>query len=366
MKISNPFLLVPIILATACVALGDTITGAGAPVGVGATTTELLYTQPILQTSSGTRVVESVTISGGVGTFSTFSVLPDQIGSISSPATTSSENYLAISPGLGGFTPGAVYVSAVVNSQNVIVSVPGNTVFATLPSGSAPTNQVGVTFDSVGTFGNALIVTTSAGVFGYNSAGILLFSYPSPLPAGTAGAVESATVAPLTFSACPGCLLIVVSSASGSGAGFIFSVFPGTPSGTPWTLVSAAAPAGPEGISFVSPSPNTFDGYAYFATGFTNTLGENYTSSNGVLLAFTAAQLASITGQFLIPDEATGNIYAWNGISFTVFSATGYQLEGGTIVGPGSAAPVPEPATLALLGLGSTALIGAMRRRKRR
>jgi hypothetical protein len=339
------------------------VSGAGAPVGIAASTDQLLYSQPYFQTASGTRVLDSVAISGGVGSYSTFAVLPDQIGNVLNVSATSAENYLAISSGLGGFTKGNVYVTAVVGGANVVLSEPTGTTFATLPAGFASgTNRAGIAFDGTGTFNGALIVTGSTGVLGYGSSGNLLFEYTNPLP-GTY--IEAGAVAPLSYAACPGCLFLVATSSAG-GNGSILRVSPGTPSGASMSLFSAG-PSNPEGIQFVTANSlaNTFDGFSYFVTGFADTPGDADTSTTGAILAYSAAQLVPYEGDFLIPDATTGNIFAFSGANTsTLFSATGDQLEGSTMVIPGEATPVPEPGTLMLTALGLGSVARQYRRRR--
>jgi len=313
------------------------------PVGLVATTSEVLYSHPFCQTVTNGRTINN--LSGSL-----FATLPDQIAG-SNPDRTCAENYFAISPGLGGFSAGAVYVSAVVNQNpanpssgtNVILREPGNTLFATLPAGFAPTNHAYVSFDTVGTFGFALIVTGNAGVIGYNSSGGVLFQYINPVSSITY-ALEGATVAPLSFAACPGCLM-VTASIPGSSTGAILVVPPGTPSGSALTVWSTDVPAEPESIQFVPAQACTFNGFQYFVSGYNTPPGLGVNTTTGAVLAYTPAQLASYVGQFLIPDEVTGNIYAYSGPNTrTVFSSTNYQLEGASIVqcGPATGCPATQ------------------------
>jgi hypothetical protein len=192
---------------------------------------------------------------------------------------------------------------------------------------------VGVAFDTTGTFQNALIVTGEQGIIGYNASGTVLFVYPNPtLGNPTPLILENATVAPITYAPCPGCLFIAAENPSLGGPGAIYTVPPGAPSGTVPT--DAAAPTELEALSFVSPQFCSLGGYSYFVSGFhTPNFPPEATSSDGAILAYTNAQVAAVAGQFLAPEELSGLVYAYKTpTSSTLFSSTGFQLEGGTIV----------------------------------
>jgi len=134
--------------------LGPTINSfsslAPGPIGVAATPTQLLTSL------NGCTTVDMISVNGGVSTFAT---LPSP-GALASGIC---ESYLAISPGLGGFPTGYVYVT----QGNRIYQTPptGGTVtlFTTLPAVPSDNSHSGITFDSVGTFGNAMIVSVFLG-----------------------------------------------------------------------------------------------------------------------------------------------------------------------------------------------------------
>jgi len=323
-----------------------------APIGIGATSTQLLFSSPYCETPGQPRGVYTVTgLAPGVppiliGTVTeTFSI--PELGGCGGV-----ENYFAISPGLGGFPVNSVYATnptfAGANTDVVLKDgVPFITGITDSNSGHA-----GITFDTVGTFANALIVTTPDAVNGFDSTGALIFSYPSPAP--LLAFLESATVAPLSNTACPGCIYITSNVPFIGGA--IFTVAPGTPTGSKPTLVAATPGVGePEGIQFVTPQACTFadTGLAYFVSGFTS--GANVgggRSTNGVLLGYSAAQIAPFVGQALIPAEIGGTIYAFDPTTnnFTTFSkplpldATSpdstYQFEGNRLA---ACAPPTSP-----------------------
>lgn len=108
------------------------------------------------------------------------------------------ELYLAFSPGQNGWAPGDLYVT----QDNLIYKVgPGGapvTLFATIPAAQcdSPDRTVhsGITFDTVGTFGNDMIVTCVEGsVWRINTAGT-----PS-LVVDTAAFLEGPSVVPAGF-----------------------------------------------------------------------------------------------------------------------------------------------------------------------
>ena len=256
-----------------------------------------------------------------------------------------SENYLAISSGLGGFATGDTYATGVstMNPADEAVYKNGSLFIDGLP---ATKQHAFVTFDTAGTFGNDLIVTLEGEVRGYNAAGTMKFTYNLPA-SGPLYALEGATVAPMTFSYCPGCLYITgelasnVNNSGPTGFGAIFVVPAGTPSGSSIAFVSNSPGVEPEGLTFVG-NACSVDGFQYFVSGYGTVPDiDNPTSTSGAILAFTPTQLAPYMGQFLVPDEGSratgpGVISVFNGTGFSAvpFSTTGYQLEGSAILGP--------------------------------
>jgi hypothetical protein len=201
--------------------------------------------------------------------------------------------------------------------------------------------HAGITFDTIGTFGNALIVTLQGSVEGYNAAAAATFTYN--IPSGSQYSLEGAAVAPLSYAACPGCLFVTATLASNinnpnpTGQGVIYYVHPGTPSGSfllPWSSTPGSEP---EGLVFVGTNlscgltgPNSTQ-YSYFVSGYA-TDHDNPTTTTGKILAYTPVQLNPYEGQILVPDEG-GVISAFSAPNtYTTFSSTAYQLEGSTIV----------------------------------
>ena len=307
-------------------------TGAGLN-GIAATTTELLITQPYCAGNQARGIyLENL----GAGTSTLTTPLPER--------GVCSENYLAISPGLGGFTAGDTYATgASTNTNNEAVYKNGALFIDNIP---ASFHHAGITFDASGTFGFDLVVTAEGSVNGYSSTGALKFTYLAP-----AGFVlEGAVVVPLTDVACPGCLYVTaekssdVGSTNPTGPGAIYFVTPGTPSGSPLTFWSATPGPEPEGLVYVGnnlscslPGANGAM-FSYFVSGYaTGANIDNPNATTGAVLAYTPSQLAAYKGQLLVPNEGSigkpGIIYAFSGPgSSTVFSTTAYQLEGSAIL----------------------------------
>jgi hypothetical protein len=258
------------------------------------------------------------------------------------------ENYLAVSTGLGGFTAGDTYATGVSPTDSTKAAVFKNgSLF--INSIAAPFNHAGITFDTTGTFGFNLIVTAFGSVMGYNSSGTPTFTYTGP----SGYVLEGATVAPLTYALCPGCLFVTaelatnVGTSTPTGNGAIYYITPGTPSGSPllfWSLTPGPEPEGIVFVGFNQSSSCAVGGYNYFVSGYATGTGQidNPNSTSGAILGYTAAQLAPFIGQFLVPNEGSigspGVISAFSGPGVsTTFSTTAYQLEGSTIVRcPGS------------------------------
>ena len=314
-----------------------------APNGIGATPTELLFSQPFCTgTNSQTRGVYSAT-----GLVANGPVLNATITETLPVADNGcAENYFYISPGLGGFPAGAIFI-ANPTSANTFAIYRDAAVFVPSITDSDPAHA-GMTFDTVGTFANALIVTTSSKIYGFNSAGTEIFNYPTP----SGVLLESATVAPIANSACPGCLYVTTGSESSSAPGKIYTLPAGSVSGTALTL-AATAPAGqfePESILFITPQVCTMTGtnFAYLVSGYAAGAQIDHSPSNsGALLAYTEAQITPYIGKALVHFEGStsqaGSIYVFDPATkvFTLFSTPTpipsatppmYQLEGATTV----------------------------------
>jgi hypothetical protein len=284
-----------------------------APVGLAATTSSVLFSQPFCEQTGIPRGVYAVGSSTPL---------------ITLPSSSCVENYFAIANGMGGFTAGNVYIYGLIGIAP--------TIFQSTLSGGAATpfinnlqlnnttpSHVDLAFDTVGTFGFNLIVVGDNGIQGYTAAGTPTFFYPSPA---VGFLLESATVAPLSYSLCPGCLFFTAGNGTNSGA--IYVIHPGAPSGSNSATLFANGPTEPEGIVFVTANACTNGGASYFVSGFHHPASPGQIiSNNGAVLEYTPLQLAPYVGQFLVPDEISGNIYAFSGATSSVFSAPNYQLE---------------------------------------
>ncbi len=173
------------------------------PIGVAAAPGKLLVTRPFCS-FDGVRQIVQIDSAGNVSLFAT---LFPRFGCF--------EEYIAISPGLGGFAPNDVYVT----QGPTIVRVPAGggppAVFATIPS--LPLSHNGITFDKVGTFGNEIIIAGggSGQVWRVNSSGV-----PScVLGTGCLGPpiaafIEGPDVAPLSFAPVGGQVLVASENAN--------------------------------------------------------------------------------------------------------------------------------------------------------
>src|SRR5262249_41045607 len=131
------------------------------------------------------------------GVQSTFAVLP-------STGNAQVERYLAVSPGLGGFPLGDVYVTV---KQNVYQITPDGktvTLFATIPNLSNSNNFV--VFDRIGSFGNKMLIVGGqrSTVYTVDSTGTA--TLVADLSA-TTGEIEGADVAPASFAPYAGDLI---------------------------------------------------------------------------------------------------------------------------------------------------------------
>src|ERR1035441_5403464 len=164
----------------------------------------------------------------------------------SSDTTVAFLKVMAIATAAGGFTAGDTFSTgtSTTTSANTEVFKNGATPFVDGLTGS--NQHAGIVFDTVGTFGNNLIVTLEGSVQGYDSGGNPTFTYTAP----SGFLLEGATVAPHTYALCPGCLFITaVNGPATSGA--IYVVTPGQANNTPITHWSTYPGAEPEGLVFV-------------------------------------------------------------------------------------------------------------------
>ncbi len=264
-------------------------------------------------------------------------------GTVNLAADFGQEHYVSSSVGLGGFPVGDIYVASGNNIQHITnagVADPG--LFLNGSSGGFNGLVRGITFDSVGTFGFDMIVTTHNGfVYTVDSSGNI------NQIASTGEDTEGLDIAPSSGAwASKAGFLFVASENSGS----IRSIKPGV-----FTMTTEATVPSAEELDFVPTN-----------LGITNNpleglYGGNY--NNNVVKAG-ASQFAGLQGDIIVTGETNQNIYDVNGVnSVSVVGAFPNQPEDGLFVTADMLHNdnVPEPTTLTLITL--TALPLLTRRR---
>ena len=270
------------------------------PIGVAysSTANKLLFSQPF--NGKTNRLVMGVT---DAGVSSVFGTLPDRVSS--TLHADAWEDYIAVSPGLGGFTKGAVFVA---QGQNIVQIAPtgGVAVFFTNIPGLTDTHT-GIAFDGVGTFGYQMILTGQNGnIYAVNAAGV------PTLLASTAGlslqgqvAVENGEVAPLSWGLYGGWFIV-----GAEDNNKVFAVNPAGTTGQHQVIVLAANYHGPETVRFIPTSPVDWgvSGGIFFDI--------IYSGATTKVIKFPAFDFGpTIQGQALIPHEDDGLIQVMNAFS---------------------------------------------------
>jgi hypothetical protein len=260
---------------------------------------------------------------------------------VSLAPTSSAEHFVASSLGLGGFPSRDIYVAS--GTGVVHISNDGTTsnTFVTGLNGAVR----GILFDPIGTFGNNMLITTTAGgVYEVDSTG------HATLLASTGEDTEGMDVAPLGagFGAFDGQLIV-----GSEGSGLVRAI---APNGTIHTVTTVS---GVEEVSFV---PLNL-GLGGPQEGF---YGADYTPN---VVKAAPDQFTSFLGDLIVTGEFTHTVTRihFNGSTFVDSSVGTFpnQPEDGifvtaAIVNPGG---TPEPATYLLIGSGMLGL--ALLRRKR-
>ena len=255
----------------------------------------------------------------------------------------SGEHYVSSSLGLGGFPNLDVYVASANGVVHITNDGSSSNSFVSGLSGDVR----GITFDSVGTFGNNMLITTTTGnVYQANSAGGV------SLLASVDEDTEGLDVAPLGngFGGLDGRLVV-----ASEGSGLLRAI---SPSGTvtPFATVSSA-----EELNFV---PLNLGASGSPVEGF---YGANYTQN---VIKADASQFNGMQGDIIVTGETTGQVSRvhWNGVT-SVFEVTNVgqfpnQPEDGLFVTT-DIINSPEPSSLALAGFGFIGLAAWGWRRRR-
>ena len=286
------------------------------PAGIAASRFALLVTSPY---NTNPREILAIDDLGHVTVFAT---LPDRVST-----DLPSEELIAISPGLGGFPAGFVYVTQGKNIMQVSPSGSSITLFTTIPS--LPPSHNGITFDHVGTFGYDMIVTAgtdthttgaSGEVWRVNSAGVATLVATLPgCPGTTCPLLEGVEVAPLSFAPYGGQIIAT--------AELTKEVFAISASNPPVVSLIITLPNVVEDVRFIPLDPCNFgrSGGMFFDSIYPTAVWK-----------FPKSDFVGLGGSALITTEYAGNIFlltsTGGSITVTTFQTDLDQQEGSTIV----------------------------------
>jgi hypothetical protein len=213
------------------------------------------------------------------------------------------ERYIAVSPGVGGFPKGYIYVT---HGQDIVRISPDGltvTVFATIAS--LPNGETGITFDSGGMFGGAMIITDRHGpIWTVTSAAV------ATQIADIGQSIEGPGIAPRNFGSFGGQILV--------GAHYTDQVFAVAPDGTKSIVGTWDSP---EAVVFTPRRVCDFgsSGGAYFLANV----------DTDEILKFPASDFTGLRGA-LLPSEVstTVGLLLSDGTTSTFQDALGGELEG--------------------------------------
>jgi cupredoxin-like protein len=304
--------------------LSTTITFASIPnpIGVVATPSQMLVTTPFCGSQ---HQVYSVDSSGNTSLFATLPPLA---------SGDCSEDYIDVSPGLGGFPPGYVYVTQ--GPQIYQISPDGSQVQLFTTISKLPANgHDGITFDQVGSFGYDMIITSRTGlVYKVTSAG------NATLVGKVGSMIEGPAVAPDSFGPYGGDVLL-----AGEGKSEVWAMAPNG------TFRGIAAFHNAEHINMVPTNLCTFGttGGAYAVSDY---------ADNGVVL-YNQSMLSGLGGDALVTSEDRGGIDVLTptstGVTPSVFEPGEYDPEGSSVVN----CPVPGVGQAASLKITAPSTVAA-------
>ncbi|MCC6123958.1 MAG: PEP-CTERM sorting domain-containing protein [Pirellulales bacterium] len=254
----------------------------------------------------------------------------------------SDEHFVASSFGLGGFPNRDVYVA----SGNGVLHITNDGTSSNSFVGGLSGDVRAILFDSVGTFGNNMLVATSTGnIYRVDSAGA------ATLLASVGEDAEGMDIAPIGTLGPAGGTLIVASE----GSGKLRSITPGG------AVSDITTVAGAEEVSVVplnlGLSGNPVEGF----------YGSNYTPN---VVKADVNQFLGLQGDLIVTGEFTHLISRvhWNGSTFDVIIEGSFpnQPEDGIFVTADIIqGNVPEPSTIIIWSLlGGLGFVFAWRRRK--
>ncbi|HEV2316747.1 MAG TPA: YncE family protein [Thermoplasmata archaeon] len=288
-----------------------------APTAVAATPGQL-----VVLSAASCSTVYSVAANGAV---STFAILATTV-------TKCPEGAVAISPGLGNFAAGEVFVLLAGQLFEIPANGSSTPVHASLTFANLTKGNMGLTFDSTGSFGYALLATG-----GFHGATVQISATNEFQTVGTFGAsVEGPAVAPLSFGTVGGDLVVAQS--------FTSTIYAMSPSGTVTTFAKFGAPA--EQVSFVPALACAF-----------STTGDSYfvaDATTNSLLAVPSSAFNKITGSGLVQGETRGaGVLHPNGTASLFLRMTGTLKAAAYVACPVGVAQAQD---LGSRGLNGTAL----------
>ena len=297
------------IFYAACPPGNLTISPGLGPVGVGASTTNVIVTEYC------TQKVDTIDCNGNVSLLAT----------IPAPDMGCVEKYVAVVPIQGllavpPWSPRDIFVTE--GNQVYKLSGGSATLFATIPGCTG--DHGGITFDHVGTFGHNMIVTCVNGqVSEVNSIGAVVFS----ANAGTE--LEGPAVAALTFGPLGGQILT-----SDEDTGKVWAIS-NTGVVTDAFTVYGIGNFGAESVHVIPDAPCTFCSSAFFSARY------NFDQ----IIDYPPGCFAGLGGDILIPSEFGGGMarFHWNGSMYeqSLFDNTPGQFEGSSFVDCDIPTPTP-------------------------